>query len=79
MTTTVFVDRTTVIPADWLNDVNAATYLRSQTGAAAPTTGTHLAGELVYNTVPIAGGTVGWVCITAGTPGTWKTFGTIAA
>jgi hypothetical protein len=46
--------------------------------AAAPTTGTWAVGDLMYNTVPTAGGYVGWVCVTAGTPGTWKTFGAIS-
>ena len=48
-------------------------------GAAAPTAGTWAQGDAVYNTAPAAAGTVGWVCVTAGTPGTWKAFGTIAA
>lgn len=26
---------------------------------------------------PTAGGVMGWVCTTAGSPGTWKTFGAI--
>ncbi len=47
--------------------------------AAAPTTGAHVVGERVWNSAPAAGGNMGWVCTTAGTPGTWKTFGTIAA
>lgn len=47
--------------------------------SAAPTTGTWERGSVVYNSAPSAGGTVGWVCVTAGTPGTWKTFGSIAA
>ena len=47
--------------------------------AAAPTTGTWAVGDLFYNTAPIAGGYVGFVCVTAGTPGTWKTFGAISA
>jgi len=46
---------------------------------AAPTTGTWAVGDRVWNTAPAANGTMGWVCTTAGTPGTWKTFGTIAA
>lgn len=45
--------------------------------SAAPTTGTWKVGDLVYNVTPTAGGFVGWVCTTAGTPGTWKTFGAI--
>lgn len=47
--------------------------------AAAPTTGTYSRGDIVYNTAPSAGGTLGWVCVSGGTPGTWKTFGTIEA
>jgi hypothetical protein len=35
-------------------------------------------GDVVYNSSPVSGGTIGWVCTTAGTPGTWKTFGAIA-
>ncbi len=40
--------------------------------------GTWAVGDKVWNTTPVAGGTVGWVCTTAGSPGTFKTFGTIA-
>jgi hypothetical protein len=46
---------------------------------AAPTTGAWNVGDIVYNSAPTAGGTIGWVCTTAGTPGTWKTFGAISA
>jgi hypothetical protein len=48
-------------------------------GLAAPTTGTWGVGARVWNITPTAGGVMGWVCTTAGTPGTWKTFGAIAA
>lgn len=48
-------------------------------GAAAPVAGTYAQGDVVFNTGATAGGTAGWVCVTAGTPGTWKAFGTIAA
>lgn len=48
-------------------------------GSAAPASGYHAAGEVVYNIAPTAGGKVGWVCTTAGTPGTWKPFGAIDA
>jgi len=47
--------------------------------AAAPTTGTYLQGDIIYNTSPTASGFVGWVCVAGGTPGTWKTFGAISA
>lgn len=47
------------------------------TAGAAPSTGTHVRGEVVFNADPSAGGKVGWVCTAAGTPGTWKAFGAI--
>ncbi|HEX6039759.1 hypothetical protein [Longimicrobium sp.] len=47
--------------------------------AAAPTTGTWRRGDVLFNGSPSASGFVGWVCVTAGTPGTWKTFGPISA
>jgi len=38
-------------------------------------------GEIVYNNTPVAGGTIGWICTTAGTTSTsvWKTYGAIQA
>ncbi|WP_204315580.1 hypothetical protein, partial [Stenotrophomonas maltophilia] len=48
-------------------------------GSAAPTTGAWLQGDVIENSVPAAGGNAGWICTTAGSPGTWKAFGTIAA
>lgn len=48
-------------------------------GTAIPAAGTWNRGDIVWNAQPAAGGTAGWVCTTAGTPGTWKTFGSIAA
>lgn len=47
-------------------------------GSAAPTTGYWFVGDRVYNSSPSAGGTEGWVCTAQGSPGTWKTFGTIS-
>jgi hypothetical protein len=46
---------------------------------AAPTIGTWLSGDKIYHITPVAAGNIGWVCTTAGTPGTWKTFGAISA
>ncbi|MEQ9572253.1 MAG: hypothetical protein RLN95_09275 [Nitratireductor sp.] len=48
-------------------------------GTAAPVSGgSYARGDIVWNTVPSASGTIGWVCTASGNPGTWKTFGTIA-
>jgi len=46
---------------------------------AAPTTGTWAAGDIVYNSAPAAATTPGWVCVTAGSPGTWKAMANLAA
>lgn len=47
--------------------------------ASIPTTGTYKRGDRLYNLSPSASGFIGWVCVTTGTPGTWKTFGSISA
>lgn len=47
-------------------------------GSDAPTSGTWAVGDLVWNAAPSAGGVIGWVCVAAGTPGTWKSFGGIS-
>jgi hypothetical protein len=44
-----------------------------------PTAGTWKVGDKIYNVTPTPGGYEGWVCTTAGTPGTWKGFGLIQA
>jgi hypothetical protein len=46
--------------------------------AAAPVSGDYLVGDIVWNSAPSSGGFIGWVCTTAGSPGTWKTFGAIS-
>jgi hypothetical protein len=43
-------------------------------GSAAPTTGTYTAGDIVFDSSPTAGSYVGWICVTGGSPGTWKRF-----
>lgn len=48
-------------------------------GAAAPATGAHGAGEIVWNRTPASGGVAGWICRVAGTPGTWEPFGIVSA
>ena len=47
--------------------------------ATIPTTGSWGVGDIVYNSSPAAAGKLGWVCVTSGTPGTWKAFGAIDA
>jgi hypothetical protein len=56
---------------------NGANARHQNTGTAAPTTGEWARGDIVWNINAAAGGKVGWVCVAAGTPGTWKPFGAI--
>lgn len=48
-------------------------------GTAAPSAGSWTAGDVVWNTAPAAAGRIGWVCVTSGSPGTWKAWGPIDA
>lgn len=48
-------------------------------GTAFPTAGVWSQGDICWNTTPSAGGTPGWVCTTAGNPGTWKAMANLAA
>lgn len=70
----------TVLSSTFVSDNvygSGVTYVNSV--GALPTTGTWKVGDSIYNATPTAGGSIGWVCVTAGTPGTWKTFGAISA
>lgn len=53
------------------NNLNARVYFST----AAPTVGTWNRGDVVHNKFTFQGGPLGWKCITAGTPGTWKITG----
>ena len=46
---------------------------------AVPIADTWVRGDIVLHTEPSAGGTPGWVCVTGGTPGTWKAMANVAA
>jgi len=52
-------------------------FIQASTNAAtaAPTTGTYQQGDFIRNSAPASGGVLGWVCVVAGTPGTWDTVG----
>ncbi len=47
------------------------------TGASAPEQGNYNVGDICWNTNPMIGGNVGWICLSAGTPGMWAKFGMI--
>lgn len=59
--------------------VQGSTWTSHGFATAAPVSGTHNVGSTRTNTAPAASGNMGWVCVTAGVPGVWKTFGTISA
>jgi hypothetical protein len=73
-----FIGTGSGIPGDTPGSANVVAWR-----AALPTTGKWIVGDIVYNTVPVAGDYVGWVCVTdgdfAGTPPVFKTFGAISA
>lgn len=57
-------------------------FTNNRTMAAAPTTGLEgrcAVGDIIYHSTPVSAGYLGWVCITAGQPGTWKTFGNLSS
>lgn len=66
--------------------ISAASLLKQTNGKnfvyyldAPPVSGTFVRGDIVWNQTPAAGGTPGWVCVTSGTPGTWKAMANLAA
>lgn len=48
-------------------------------GAAAPTVGTWKRGDIVLRQDATASQKMGWMCVTAGTPGTWKDLPSLGA
>jgi len=48
-------------------------------GSAAPTSGNYVQGDMMFNSAPSAGGSMGWMCVAGGSPGTWKAMGSLAA
>lgn len=49
-----------------------------EVGDNAPSEGSYVKGDIVWNSDPKTSSYIGWVCIRTGTPGTWKPFGQIA-
>lgn len=48
-------------------------------GTAAPASGTYVQGDMVVNSAPTAGNPMGWMCVSGGSPGTWKAMANLAA
>ena len=49
-----------------------------EVGNSVPLAGSYTQGDVVWNSAPTPGNVMGWVCVLTGTPGQWKSFGTIA-
>lgn len=69
----------TTPPTIGVNVQFARTLNKQLTGTAPPASGIFSVGDKLLNTAPAAGGFTGWVCTVAGSPGTWKGFGSIAS
>jgi Right handed beta helix region len=67
-----------LLPYALTPQTGSALGVRKMAGDAAPSAGAWTVGETVYFSAPTSGGYIGSVCTVAGTPGTWKSFGTIA-
>jgi len=64
-----------------MEGVEYANGLRVFYASAAPTSTefTGVRGDIVWNNAPAAAGAPGWVCVTAGSPGTWKAMANLAS
>lgn len=63
-----------------VNGSSLAGESRSQlTGTTPPTTGKWRRGDIMWNNNPSASNPSGWMCVTSGTPGTWKAMANLAA
>ena len=73
---TTFTNGEFIIQANVIKQQNPK---KVQYKTAIPSDGTYTRGDIVYNINPSADDYIGWVCVTSGTPGTWKTFGQISS
>ena len=51
---------------------------RQEVGQGIPTIGLYNQGDIVWHDAPSPGGNLGWICIRTGTPGEWRSFGSIS-
>ena len=75
----VLVSNNSYGPSVTTNYTSGAFQRVEHINTAAPASGTWRQGDVIWHRTPSASGNIGWVCVTAGTPGTWKTFGAISA
>lgn len=78
---TIFNQGTGWVVEPYGNNSSIGTYQRKavyNAANAAPAAGTWGVGDVSFSDTPPAGGFIGYVCVVAGTPGTWKAFGAVA-
>ena len=51
---------------------------KQEVGNSIPTIGLYNQGDIVWSDAPTPGGNLGWICVRTGTPGEWRSFGTIS-
>jgi hypothetical protein len=51
---------------------------KMEVGDGIPTIGLYNQGDIVWHDAPTPGGNLGWICIRTGTPGEWRSFGSIS-
>ena len=51
---------------------------KQEVGNSIPTIGLYNQGDIVWSDTPAPGGNLGWICVRTGTPGEWRSFGTIS-
>ena len=51
---------------------------KQEVGDSIPTIGLYNQGDIVWCDAPTPGGHLGWICVRTGTPGEWRSFGTIS-
>lgn len=66
-------------PTVTITDRTSALTSVDSEGSAAPTAGAWRRGDRVWNNAPSALTTPGWICVSAGSPGTWKAMASLGA
>jgi len=51
---------------------------KQEVGDGIPTIGLYNQGDIVWSDAPAPGGNLGWICVRTGTPGEWRSFGSIS-
>jgi hypothetical protein len=75
----IYIDPTAYTAGNVILQNNAENgVFRAWQQSAAPTTGTWLVGDQVFNNAPATGQPMGWMCTVAGTPGTWRPMANLA-